>query len=83
MQKHDGTYTPSTDPVMRYFEDNAVADGRIYMILVASCFLIFNIRTQTYYRHCMKCSMKIYDRLFYAVLRSPMSFFETTPLGTI
>ncbi|CAL8127058.1 unnamed protein product [Orchesella dallaii] len=83
MQKQDGTYIRSSNPIVLFFEDNSMVEGEIYMILVATFFVTFNVRTQTFYRHCMKCSLKIYDRLFYAVLRSPISFFETTPIGRI
>ncbi|ODN02104.1 Multidrug resistance-associated protein 4 [Orchesella cincta] len=83
MQKQDGTFKRSSNPILGHFEDNAAVEGEIYMILIAASFILYNLRTQTYYKHCMKCSMKIYDILFYSVLRSPMTFFERTPIGRI
>ncbi|GAA5860287.1 hypothetical protein JCM3774_000370 [Rhodotorula dairenensis] len=56
----------------------------IYALLGVGASLIFFLNGVLLYSLCVIRSAKLmHDRMFNAVIRSPMLFFETTPLGTI
>ncbi|GJN87677.1 hypothetical protein Rhopal_000632-T1 [Rhodotorula paludigena] len=56
----------------------------IYAALGCSASIIFFINGILLYSLCVIRSAKLmHDSMFHAVIRSPMLFFETTPLGTI
>ncbi|KWU42263.1 P-loop containing nucleoside triphosphate hydrolase protein [Rhodotorula sp. JG-1b] len=56
----------------------------IYAMLGVGASLIFFLNGVLLYSLCVIRSAKLmHDRMFNAVIRSPMIFFETTPLGTI
>lgn len=56
----------------------------IYAALGASgSFLIFCSAIVLYLYACIRGSKKLHDQMAQAVLRSPMQFFETTPIGRI
>ena len=56
----------------------------IYAMLGVGASLIFFLNGVLLYSLCVIRSAKLmHDRMFNAVIRSPMLFFETTPLGTI
>ncbi|POY70789.1 hypothetical protein BMF94_6201 [Rhodotorula taiwanensis] len=56
----------------------------IYALLGCGASLVFFLNGVLLYSLCVIRSAKLmHDRMFHAVIRSPMLFFETTPLGTI
>lgn len=56
----------------------------VYAALGLGASLVFLANGLILYSFCVIRSAKVmHDRMFHAVMRSPMLFFETTPLGTI
>ncbi|BGP53294.1 hypothetical protein JCM8202v2_000853 [Rhodotorula sphaerocarpa] len=56
----------------------------IYALLGVGASIVFFLNGVLLYSLCVIRSAKLmHDRMFNAVIRSPMLFFETTPLGTI
>ncbi|TNY24017.1 hypothetical protein DMC30DRAFT_371993 [Rhodotorula diobovata] len=56
----------------------------IYAALGCGASLVFFLNGILLYSLCVIRSAKLmHDRMFHAVMRSPMRFFETTPIGTI
>uniref|UniRef100_A0A4W3JAM1 ATP-binding cassette sub-family C member 5 n=1 Tax=Callorhinchus milii TaxID=7868 RepID=A0A4W3JAM1_CALMI len=52
------------------------------MFLVVLVILSF-IRGFTFTKYTLKASSTLHDKVFHTILRSPMSFFDTTPVGRI
>lgn len=55
----------------------------IYSVIVASIFIIALIRSYTFYTICMRCSQRLHDLVFGALIRANMRFFDTNPSGRI
>ena len=55
----------------------------IYTILMVLLMATSFIRVWLIYLLCLRCSIKLHDLAFSRVLRAPISFFETNPLGRI
>lgn len=56
----------------------------IYAVLGVSASLVFLANGIILYSFCVIQSAKsMHDGMFHAVMRAPMSFFETTPLGVV
>lgn len=55
----------------------------IYSAIVASVFIIAFIRSYVFYNICMRCSQRLHDLVFGALIRASMRFFDTNPSGRI
>lgn len=85
--------TIGTNLWLRYWSGNNSETGDngnltfylgIYAAFGVTASLVFLANGLILYSYCVIRSAKtMHDGMFYAVMRSPMLFFETTPLGTI
>ncbi|GFT55309.1 hypothetical protein NPIL_228741 [Nephila pilipes] len=55
----------------------------VYAGLVFIVFLLSLLRTTTFFQMCMKASRTLHNKMFRCVLRSPVSFFDSNPVGNI
>lgn len=55
----------------------------LYSILVWSLFILSFLRSSSVFALCLRCSINLHDGIFKRILRSPMLFFETNPMGRI
>ncbi|CAG2166187.1 unnamed protein product, partial [Oppiella nova] len=55
----------------------------MYSCLIAALLLSALISTACFYVMCMRSSVKLYNSIFYALLRAPISFFDSQPIGRI
>ncbi|GFR25464.1 hypothetical protein TNCT_434851, partial [Trichonephila clavata] len=55
----------------------------VYAILVLIVFILSLLRTTTFFQMCMKASRTLHNRMFRCVLRSPVSFFDSNPVGRV
>ena len=54
-----------------------------YTSLMAALFAAAFFRVMCLYLLCLRCSRQLHNRIFSKLLRSPMLFFETNPVGRI
>lgn len=54
-----------------------------YSALIASLFISAFFRVICLYLICLKCSIKLHETIFSNLLRAPMLFFETNPVGRV
>lgn len=54
---------------------------RIYSIIVAGATLIVTLRAALSYQICLSASRNLHNKMFKAVLRAPILFFDTNPIG--
>ncbi|GFT55310.1 hypothetical protein NPIL_228742 [Nephila pilipes] len=55
----------------------------VYAGLVFIVFLLSLLRTTTFFQMCMKASRTLHNKMFRCVLRSPVSFFDSNPVGRV
>ncbi|XP_012274704.1 probable multidrug resistance-associated protein lethal(2)03659 [Orussus abietinus] len=55
----------------------------IYSTIVIAIFIIGIVRSLTFYTLCMRCSQRLHDMMFGALIRTGMRFFDTNPSGRI
>ncbi|XP_035217642.1 multidrug resistance-associated protein 4-like isoform X2 [Stegodyphus dumicola] len=55
----------------------------VYAGLVLTVFLLSLVRTTSFFQMCMKASITLHNKMFRCVLRSPVSFFDSNPVGRI
>ncbi|XP_057311415.1 ATP-binding cassette sub-family C member 4-like isoform X1 [Hydractinia symbiolongicarpus] len=55
----------------------------VFASLVAACVLMVFFRTTYFYATLVKCSRKLHNLMFKAVLKTPIYFFDTNPVGQI
>ncbi|CAG2117107.1 unnamed protein product, partial [Medioppia subpectinata] len=55
----------------------------IYTSLMCGLFVSALLSTICFYIMCMRSSVNLYNRIFYALLRSPIHLFESSPIGRI
>ncbi|KAG8186529.1 hypothetical protein JTE90_023957 [Oedothorax gibbosus] len=55
----------------------------VYAGLVATVFLLSLVRTTSFFYMCMKASRTLHNKMFRCVLRSPVSFFDSNPVGRV
>ena len=53
----------------------------VYSALIASVFLFGFMRAVQFFVICTAASCKLYDNMFNAVIRAPISFFDKNPVG--
>lgn len=53
----------------------------VYAGLVLAVFLLSLVRTTSFFYMCMKASRTLHNKMFRSVLRSPVSFFDSNPVG--
>lgn len=58
-------------------------NATIYTILVASLFVLTLIRTTCFFITCMRSSIVLHNRLFRSVLKAPIKFFDSNPIGIL
>ena len=54
---------------------------RIYSIIVAGAILIVTLRAALSYLICLSASRNLHNKMFKTVLRAPVLFFDTNPIG--
>lgn len=64
-------------------EDRERANMITYSALMAALFASGFLRVMCLYLLCLRCSRELHNRIFSKLLRSPMLFFETNPVGRI
>ena len=62
-------------------QTQGVENAYIYGILTSSVFIISMLRALLFFMLCIKATRKVFVNMLQAVLRSPMHFFQTTPVG--
>lgn len=77
------TQVPSNIPIIRMIEQSRTIRIAIYSGMIVALLISYQLRAQLFFQRCLNSSIKIYDKLFYGVIRSPISFFERTPVGRI
>ncbi|XP_011494146.1 PREDICTED: multidrug resistance-associated protein 4-like [Ceratosolen solmsi marchali] len=55
----------------------------IYTLIVVAVFVIGITRSFAFYNVCMRCSQRLHDLVFGALIRASMRFFDTNPSGRI
>lgn len=55
----------------------------VYSIVVSSIFIIGLTRSFVFYNICIRCSQRLHDFMFGALVRANMRFFDTNPSGRI
>ncbi|XP_066998976.2 ATP-binding cassette sub-family C member 4 isoform X2 [Anabrus simplex] len=55
----------------------------VYGILVLACCIVSIIRSMLIFKICMTASSNLHSKMFSAILRAKMRFFDTNPSGTI
>ena len=65
------------------FVDNLTQEQSIiiYSSLMVGLFALSLIRALLFFKACLTSSVKLHDRLFKKVVGSPITFFETNPIG--
>ena len=66
-----------TDEIHPVETNNAI----IYTILVVTQFIGMIIRSGTFFAMCIFASINLHNRIFYCLMRAPVSFFDTVPTG--
>lgn len=55
----------------------------LYAILVALTFFVTFCRTSTFFIGTLRASINMHDKLFNSIVRSPMKFFDFSPIGIL
>jgi ATP-binding cassette subfamily C (CFTR/MRP) protein 4 len=55
----------------------------IYTLIVVAVFVLGITRSFAFYKVCMRCSQRLHDLVFEALIRASMRFFDTNPSGRI
>lgn len=58
-------------------------NASVFTGLVASLFFLTLIRTTCFFVTCMRSSITLHNRLFKSVLKAPIKFFDTNPIGIL
>lgn len=53
----------------------------VYAGLIVGLFVTTLLRTSTFYYMCNRASINLHNTIFYRILRSPLSLFESNPVG--
>lgn len=75
------------DYTSKYLPPGAYLDptvnAYIYTGLVAGSFVLSLVRTMLFFWICMRASVTLHNQMFSSIIRSPMVFFDTNPVGRI
>ena len=55
----------------------------VYSVIVTLIFIVGLTRSFTFYSVCLRCSQRLHDLVFGALIRASMRFFDTNPSGRI
>lgn len=55
----------------------------LYTILIVTQFVALIIRSGTFFAMCIYASINLHNRIFFCLMRAPISFFDNTPIGRI
>ena len=55
----------------------------VYSVIVILIFIVGITRSFTFYAVCLRCSQRLHDLVFGALIRASMRFFDTNPSGRI
>ncbi|XP_054158180.1 ATP-binding cassette sub-family C member 4-like [Oppia nitens] len=81
-----------TDNFTDNITDNTISDDnklneteniKIYSILLVTIFLSLILRSTTWFVMCIKASINLHNRIFYRLMRTRITFFDTNPVGRI
>ncbi|XP_054158234.1 ATP-binding cassette sub-family C member 4-like, partial [Oppia nitens] len=67
-------------------DDNKVDEKeniKIYSILLVTIFVSLILRSTTWFVMCIKASINLHNRIFYRLMRTRITFFDTNPVGRI
>lgn len=53
----------------------------IYSSLIIGQFVAMIIRSATFFTMCIYASVNLHNRIFYCLMRAPISFFDANPTG--
>ncbi|XP_054158177.1 ATP-binding cassette subfamily C member 4-like [Oppia nitens] len=56
---------------------------KIYSILLVTIFVSLILRSTTWFVMCIKASINLHNRIFYRLMRTRITFFDTNPVGRI
>ena len=79
----NGTDGNLTTTYVRTTIDSEREDVIKYSSLIGSLFVAAFIRVLCIYLLCLKCSIALHNRIFAKLLRAPLIFFESNPMGRI
>lgn len=86
-QLDNGTLNNSTGQSSKIMDRDQIYSQEFYVIassvIVFSIFVIGIIRSFSFYSICLKSSQRLHDRIFSALIRASMRFFDTNPSGRI
>ena len=55
----------------------------VFACLVSACFIFIIVRAYGLFHVCLKCSERLHDKMVVAILRAPVLFFDSNPVGRI
>ena len=55
----------------------------VFACLVGACFIFTIIRAYGFFHVCLKCAERLHDKMVVAILRAPVLFFDSNPVGRI
>lgn len=58
-------------------------NATVFTVLVASLFALTLVRTTCFFITCMRSSITLHNRLFRSVLKAPIKFFDSNPIGIL
>lgn len=85
LNQTDDAYMNATDIREHVaIEDKSVINYvYIYTGIVLAIFFVGITRSLVFYRTCVRCSQRLHDMMFSALIRTGMRFFDTNPSGRI
>lgn len=78
-----GKLVSSSSSIVSRIQESRHVRIAIYAGIMLLLVISYQLHVRLFFRRCLCSSVAIYDSLFYAVVRSPMSFFEQTSVGRI
>lgn len=72
---------PIVSPLPKSIYHDRDVQIEIYSGLICGLFFASLLRTMVFFNICMTASVNLHESMFLGVLRAPMKFFETNPIG--